>query len=59
MLTHLNTIWSMQAKDSNELEERLCEWLNNMGVVSRWFEKAGVDPRLHDALSQARGKNFL
>ena len=59
MLTRLNTIWSMQAKDSNELEERLCEWLNNMGVVSRWFEKAGVDPRLHDALSQERGKNFL
>jgi len=30
-----------------------------MGVVSRWFENDGVDLRLHDALNQASGKNFL
>jgi alcohol dehydrogenase class IV len=59
MLGDLNRIWSIQAADPNALSLSLAAWLDAMGVISRSFDHQERDWRLADALSQARGKNFL
>jgi len=59
MLYALKQIWASEAFDEKQIEQFLGNWLASMQVMSRTLDRQAPDPRLEEALRQARGQNFL